>query len=46
MSIASDTSYQNGEDMGENETESVMGGRTIARAMFLLSEIPVWVNPR
>ena len=25
MSIASDTSYQSGEDMGENETESVMG---------------------
>ena len=39
MSIASDTPYQSGEDMGENETESVMG-KTIARAMFLLSEIP------
>ena len=25
MSIASDTPYQSGEDMGENETESVMG---------------------
>ena len=34
MSIASDTPYQSGEDMGENETESVMGGSARKVAHF------------
>ena len=45
MSIASDTPYQSGEDMGENETESVMG-KNDRKGNVLVSEIPVWVNPR